>query len=116
MNSELMNTFAAGVSVLATDGLPGASCHSKQAGLSLNDSLPLKAGERQVSDVCLSEAAIRKPRKLLALSYNYSDSDNEESREERRMRCVSSISSSFIWLACPCDFCVVVHFRHPQFF
>ena len=29
-----------------------------------------------------------KPRRLIALSYNYSDSDNEETREERKARIV----------------------------
>lgn len=31
----------------------------------------------------------KKPRRLLALSYNYSDSENEETREERKARIVS---------------------------
>ena len=32
----------------------------------------------------------KKPRKLLSLSYKYSDSDEEETREERKVRIVSS--------------------------
>lgn len=34
-------------------------------------------------------ASVKKPRKLLSLKYNYSDSDDDETREERKARVVS---------------------------
>ena len=38
----------------------------------------------------LQTPAVRKPRRLVALQYNYSDSEDEETREERKARIVSA--------------------------
>jgi hypothetical protein len=37
----------------------------------------------------LKKEVAEKPRKLLSLQYNYSDSEDEETREERKARIVS---------------------------
>ena len=42
--------------------------------------------------------APQKPRKLLSLQYNYSDSEDEETREDRKARFVSTIDLCIISL------------------
>ena len=44
-----------------------------------------------------------KPRRLISLQYNYSDSEDDETREERKARIVSTVCNSahlslFYWL------------------
>ena len=41
--------------------------------------------------------ALAKPRKLLSLQYNYSDSEDEETREDRKARIVSCGVSFGAW-------------------
>lgn len=57
---------------------------------------PVGSPEKQVNESVVTE---KKPRRLIALQYNYSDSEDEESREERKARIVSQCH-----VAPPCDY------------
>ena len=50
-------------------------------------------------EVATVVAPRQKPRRLISLQYNYSDSEEEETREERKARIVSqhSLPSSQFW-------------------
>ena len=52
-----------------------------------------------------------KPRKLLSLQYNYSDSDDEETREERKARIVSTVIITYCTKSlCLFDFIRIAYF------
>ena len=48
---------------------------------------PVKVPSKQP----ITEEVVKKPRKLIALQYNYSDSEDDETREERKARIVSNL-------------------------
>ena len=48
-----------------------------------------ETGAEAPAEVATVAAPRQKPRRLISLQYNYSDSEEEESREERKARVVS---------------------------